>query len=746
MERLRQAVASAQLRGVGGGLCVLGLLSYPLPTAWLGLVVLVALTAARWYRWGRPFPATPYNVPIGLYAAGALVGLYATVRGWEFAEIRLFGLLAAGAAFFLLVDGVTSLRAAQRVIYVSLAVTAVVLLPLPIVTAPVLQIPRLPQPLMLPLSAIIPLAEPWRMAVMEDGTLGQRFRLYGSGLGTLAAWGGALALGPLLYGQTTRARVLGTLAAVYCTLFMMISASRGTLLTALAGVLLTLCIVDTRQHQRHLRFAGMLLAAGAAVLIAVPHLPAQMKQSLSFVGEAIDPGPLHVRLEVWQNTLFLLGDFSLTGVGLGLRSGVTVYKDYFLFSDPSYAHAHNILLQSYVEQGILGLLGLVGLLGVALVGARRMLRHSRDPEFRLVIVAASGALLVLVLRGLTDILAVTTVGMVLLFGSLGLLAAVIRLTTDQERASQAPPTPPSLDRDGRPVRRLLLVPLGLSCLAVLWLLHPGLRGLLPTEVKQAGRAAAASVYLNLGLLEVEKARFAEERLVSKHLAAAEPLLERAAELAPGNLAVERGLAAAAAIGSRTAEAQRVLERIRGRLSPDDSVMWFQVGRLYRQAGNVEAAIVAWSRTEPSVGTWSCSSPDYQLVDWGRDLAGRRQFETAAKTYHAAIKIRPTEPARYRLLSEAMVAAVVAAENDLEKGLFLAREHMQALAREHPDVPWGYLEAARLYQETGREDLARRWTERAESIWSLPAWSAVHDRAQRVRSCESFPRSQFSSQG
>ena len=54
-----------RLTSLGGALAVLGLLSYPLPAAWLGLAALAALTAARWYSQGRPFPATPFNGPIG---------------------------------------------------------------------------------------------------------------------------------------------------------------------------------------------------------------------------------------------------------------------------------------------------------------------------------------------------------------------------------------------------------------------------------------------------------------------------------------------------------------------------------------------------------------------------------------------------------------------------------------------------------------------------------------------------------
>jgi tetratricopeptide (TPR) repeat protein len=219
------------------------------------------------------------------------------------------------------------------------------------------------------------------------------------------------------------------------------------------------------------------------------------------------------------------------------------------------------------------------------------------------------------------------------------------------------------------------------------------------------------------------------------------LLERAAQLDPGNLAVERGLAVAAMVRSRPAEALRIIEQMSGILTPNDALMWFQVGRLYRQAGNIEGAIDAWSRTEATAQAWSCSSPDIQLVEWGRDLAGRGQYENAVKIYRTAIQIRPTEASRYRLLSD----AVLAMEENPITGYFVAREHLQALTREYPDVPWGYVEVARLYEKSGQGFRARDWTRRAASVEKSLEWSALKDRFQRVRSCANLLRPQHFSQ-
>ena len=61
-----------------GAVSVLGMLTYPLPTAWLGLAGFLIATVARRQMSGRLPSRTPLALPLGLYLGGAVVGLYAT--------------------------------------------------------------------------------------------------------------------------------------------------------------------------------------------------------------------------------------------------------------------------------------------------------------------------------------------------------------------------------------------------------------------------------------------------------------------------------------------------------------------------------------------------------------------------------------------------------------------------------------------------------------------------------------------
>jgi tetratricopeptide (TPR) repeat protein len=430
-------------------------------------------------------------------------------------------------------------------------------------------------------------------------------------------------------------------------------------------------------------------------------------------------------------------DVRFTGVGLGLRSAADLYQRRYLPIDPGFNHAHNMFLQSYLEQGLLGLLGLLLLTLLALQIGSRALRQARDPSTRMVAISGSAAALVLLLEGLTEIVPLTTVGMVLLLGAFALVLAAERLAT--RPLAEQPPRPVAA-----PSRRLA-APVGVAALAVLFLVGTSIPGLAQAaqSTGQANEptgpfhALAAQVTLNLGSIELMQGTFDENRRrVSRgeHQRSAEYWFRRTLELDPGNWSAYRGLADLAVARDEPGEARRLLSDARRRVSPNDSRFQFQLGRLYKETGSVDLAIAAWIRTDPSLGAWSCSSPDLQLVRWGRELTAQERYESAAKTYRAAIEIRPTDPLPYQLLVGAMLADE---DENVQRGLFTARETMQALAKELPDVPWAYHEVAQLYARAGRAYSAWDWRGKAAEVEDSSAWGALQQRHQRVRSCDDF---------
>ena len=98
------------------------------------------------------------------------------------------------------------------------------------------------------------------------------------------------------------------------------------------------------------------------------------------------------RLDIWRNSLALASDYPFTGLGLG--SFEMAYASYVLLTHVGYIfHAHNLFLDVWLEQGLLGLLAFGLLVGKA-VRSNRSVSTWRP--------AALAALGVILLHGLMD--------------------------------------------------------------------------------------------------------------------------------------------------------------------------------------------------------------------------------------------------------------------------------------------------------------------------------------------------------
>ena len=87
------------------------------------------------------------------------------------------------------------------------------------------------------------------------------------------------------------------------------------------------------------------------------------------ISRGVEAEWLNQRLGYWTGTVSLLGDVPLTGAGLGMRTFAEVFAWYHQLPDPyQVSHTHNVVIQAYAEQGLLGAIGLAGLLvvGVAI--------------------------------------------------------------------------------------------------------------------------------------------------------------------------------------------------------------------------------------------------------------------------------------------------------------------------------------------------------------------------------------------
>jgi len=122
------------------------------------------------------------------------------------------------------------------------------------------------------------------------------------------------------------------------------------------------------------------------------------------------------RPAIWRNSRDLLGDYLFTGLGLG--GFPMAYSSYVLLVHVGYiAHAHNLFLDVWLEQGATGIIALLWLLGTAFWSV--MPASRRQP-------AALAALAVILLHGLVDdaFYGYGGWGVLLLFVPFGVLARV----------------------------------------------------------------------------------------------------------------------------------------------------------------------------------------------------------------------------------------------------------------------------------------------------------------------------------
>lgn len=159
--------------------------------------------------------------------------------------------------------------------------------------------------------------------------------------------------------------------------------------------------------------------------------------------EILDTSTFAFRQRVWHYALMLVGDFPLTGVGMGGFN--TASADLYGYSATQQPSAHSLYLQVALDLGLPGLAAFLALAAVALaragVGLRR-LRARGDALWPLAAGAIAGALALLA-HGLVDLTVWGTRGAFMLWGLLALLQGLGRAANTEAMAKAKPRSAPS---------------------------------------------------------------------------------------------------------------------------------------------------------------------------------------------------------------------------------------------------------------------------------------------------------------
>ena len=164
---------------------------------------------------------------------------------------------------------------------------------------------------------------------------------------------------------------------------LLLTQSRGGWVGGAVGLVTLLLVKAWPQSDRRIRrlavalLLGILLVGGVALAWARPGWLDQAAEAAA--GQALDTPvgtiTLQGRIELWSRAVAALADFPLTGCGLGTFRGIVQLLYPLRLTAPAVdvAHAHNTLLQVYLDVGLPGLVGYLALLGSAaglVVGSR----------------------------------------------------------------------------------------------------------------------------------------------------------------------------------------------------------------------------------------------------------------------------------------------------------------------------------------------------------------------------------------
>ncbi|MCL4294772.1 MAG: O-antigen ligase family protein [Anaerolineae bacterium] len=439
--------------------------------------------------------------------------------------------------------------------------------------------------------------------------------------------GGLVVLLPLGMGGTAwgwrqryrRAASVGALALCLGLLALVLTASRGAWLglglgLLAAGYLEGRPYLTRRPFLRRLGdglLIGGLLAAliGFGLALTWPNLEPWL--------DALPRGATAIaRLKFWRDSLSLIGDYPLTGSGLG--STEMVYSSYVLLLHVGYIdrNVHNLFLQIAVEQGLPGLAAFLGLLGLALGELLR--RYRRRDGAAALRWAATAAVIALLVQGLGEAGNYNGPPVLIGFLPLGFAWGCAR-----QRVSKAPRTAaPILTRHARLVRPLL----GLVTVLALALL------LLPTSraAFRANLGAVAQTRAELSLYHWPEwpIQDAVRRSPQVNLAPAIAYYQSALALDPANVTANRRLGQIELSLGEYHSARQHLESAYA-AAPGQRATRQLLGEAYALAGEIERAAALWQTLDVSEGQLTLRQRWYASV--GEPEQGVRIAKAAARS-------------------------------------------------------------------------------------------------------------------
>jgi putative inorganic carbon (HCO3(-)) transporter len=383
------------------------LLADRLPTRVVALAVLAVLPVWFLHRLGRGrfFIPTPVDLPLLFLLATLPVGVWAAASP-TLALPDLLQFLFGVTLFYALVNSLTSRRKVELAGGATLLGTAL-------------------------LAGWSAVGTAWSGSKFLPLDLAQRIPhligsiWYSAGFNPNLVGGSLAILVPITAAYAWAARswprrsILG-LAFVIEAAILVLTQSRGALL-GFAVALVVVAIGRDRRWAWALPVLALLVVLGMAVYGVQPSLELVMDS----VGDSAISGA-EGRLELFSRGLYMLQDFSFTGVGLGMFPKVLplLYPLFLVGPDAEVPHVHNIYLQAGIDHGIPGLIAFLALILLLGVMGVQAIRHSRGHPWEPLAIGLSAGFAAYLIHGLVDAVWYTPRSNPILWGFWGLLAAM----------------------------------------------------------------------------------------------------------------------------------------------------------------------------------------------------------------------------------------------------------------------------------------------------------------------------------
>ncbi|HEX9016493.1 MAG TPA: O-antigen ligase family protein [Chloroflexota bacterium] len=148
---------------------------------------------------------------------------------------------------------------------------------------------------------------------------------------------------------------------------------------------------------------ALLVAAGMVAAASVAAVPVLSSERLAS-HLSLTRGTSFIRLQLWESSLRMIADHPVLGVGMD--NFLYQYRSLYMLpeaaAEPNLSHPHNLVLNFWLEVGILGLLAFLWILASLARSWAALWRASSSPTERTILAGIAGAAADFVSHGMVD--------------------------------------------------------------------------------------------------------------------------------------------------------------------------------------------------------------------------------------------------------------------------------------------------------------------------------------------------------